>query len=1542
MPRPISEVTVRRQTGSVRKRQAKAARKRLRLRGGRRPKRLSAKQKAAVRKRKGTGFYKKIARLRSSLDLPATITGSISHRPEYIDLILEVASGFKDEKQSAREFAKLFIEKDPAFSNTDTGLAAILFEAYLFEKSEEVVEQFLETQLEGSDTTFLAIFEGEIEDAPLEKLATGIDDFCTFETLVKAGDTNHEDGAVSDVTILECTPKRQKKSKAAAQEPEPKMRTEGLLPQTQADYEAVLEEGGITDNAFMYLYPNVWEAATGNNGDIRCATEPTGVKWYCNEGLWLPDTETVGGSVDEATLDSEIKRSKLPSAKMKALLKDWMYKKGLGNLTDIKSANITVAPPKVQVNIETFKQGRAQFNTRTSKLKEDIEEADEFSGIVRADVKGTSDVQKIKAKATTILSKFKGATSEKVNHYLAGPSGDKLAQAIGAKIEKEVSLEAVSDPKAWLSVMSDVIHSKRYRPKFESLTEAHTATFPDTTRANRFAREIRIHARTIRPKGTQVYYEARDADHTEDQTHKDAITELCKKHGGKKTKKPLKEEEDTHALVAGPFLGDGEPRLIHNGHCEVVGFPTALQDGPLYLESKDGFQSKFLAWTVRKQGTDDGKVLVHVGSKMFILPVTLSEVKGLLDKMEEFYEDLPDEFDSMVQAYFEEYAEANGTLLCQEDVESLDLTEALEDWTSHEFIVKRDQRIKARCRMRRLAMGEDLDTVSRLREGRPPSEAEDHAVLDEDRNVLFRGNLPECKAWVRETGTTGIRYFSSPDTSLDEGLRSIGATDENTCTVEVAETSYTLKGRPVKVKHLLIDGEDIGPIDEATFSAMVGGFDIGALMRVGEKATTRTVKCPECDSKVLAATGYCVKCKKKTIKAEGIDEAFKKGKKVKWTAPDGTKMSGSVVSDVGPNYDIKVRVTSPKPKKGEEEVLVKRSRLKESIDEGKQEPTEDNISNYIRDTLSGTDRKTTPDLLFGVAKRAFKGLTKKQFAAAWKSLVKEGMLKKVGKSYMWESIDEKVKVTMMDDAAYYKAKVLVPLMTEAAKHGLTLEKIRMSGEYQSFKVLKGKSLVGFLMQTGKNTATEEHPWKAFRVAQRGKVGEKIGFYYKRDGGKAAALQAIAKTGLESIEIKAACLQCGCEWKATLKEDDSIPSCPQCGCQGERRDLDEAYYYTVAGALSREELQKKLGVTLIGYAKGALGKVGARLIQTKEPIKAAASKAGLKVTKISKAKFFELAESEDIEEAEFRQGDYVYSTLNMARLKGREHGGKTILIRRKGLFLAAPREVWTGSKWVGGRQAEIEEKGKKYDDAKKAAADLKKVAESAEDNYDDLDEERDWWIVTPDSTHAKELVPKIKPHATNVYQTGGTRARDVHFDPKDAAALKKIKAIAKAGKYRVVQEDNYDDLDEQMTATVPGVGKVKEPTHMKALARKAGKSAKKAIVLWGRAQEAANKQYPELKAAKGKGGEKERRYYKVVTAIFKNMLGLGKEESEQADPIIAEVLCHSCRSTTDVFLYPHSVGTCGECGSVHITPTGEVHYATEEEVEAADKKLNEEG
>ena len=61
------------------------------------------------------------------------------------------------------------------------------------------------------------------------------------------------------------------------------------------------------------------------------------------------------------------------------------------------------------------------------------------------------------------------------------------------------------------------------------------------------------------------------------------------------------------------------------------------------------------------------------------------------------------------------------------------------------------------------------------------------------------------------------------------------------------------------------------------------------------------------------------------------------------------------------------------------------------------------IENFIRDSLSGTPRKTTADLMYTATKAEFKGLPKGMFMKVWNELVKEKFLIKVsGNSYKWE------------------------------------------------------------------------------------------------------------------------------------------------------------------------------------------------------------------------------------------------------------------------------------------------------------------------------------------------------------------------------------------------------------------------------------------------------------------------------------------------------------------------------------------------------------
>lgn len=61
------------------------------------------------------------------------------------------------------------------------------------------------------------------------------------------------------------------------------------------------------------------------------------------------------------------------------------------------------------------------------------------------------------------------------------------------------------------------------------------------------------------------------------------------------------------------------------------------------------------------------------------------------------------------------------------------------------------------------------------------------------------------------------------------------------------------------------------------------------------------------------------------------------------------------------------------------------------------------VANFIRNHLSGTPRKTTADLMFTMAKKEFKGITRKEFAKVWRELIRDDYLINVGgKTFKWE------------------------------------------------------------------------------------------------------------------------------------------------------------------------------------------------------------------------------------------------------------------------------------------------------------------------------------------------------------------------------------------------------------------------------------------------------------------------------------------------------------------------------------------------------------
>ena len=184
-------------------------------------------------------------------------------------------------------------------------MAALLFEAKLAEFTGTLYGQFMETVLHGNEPTFISVFEGKLRGEELDRFSSEIEPFCTFEVLVKAGDVDTDEGTVSDSTLLECSPTpgtrayklpTTRTGSASQFRTEPGRDVPGsrFLPRTGAAYEAVHEDGGLSDAAFRVLYAE----AEHENGSaaIKRAVDGNGVAWLFHEDVWLPDLE----SLDEA------------------------------------------------------------------------------------------------------------------------------------------------------------------------------------------------------------------------------------------------------------------------------------------------------------------------------------------------------------------------------------------------------------------------------------------------------------------------------------------------------------------------------------------------------------------------------------------------------------------------------------------------------------------------------------------------------------------------------------------------------------------------------------------------------------------------------------------------------------------------------------------------------------------------------------------------------------------------------------------------------------------------------------------------------------------------------------------------------------------------------------------------------------------------------------------------------------------------------------------------------------------------------------------
>lgn len=128
------------------------------------------------------------------------------HDPVFVRWVLETAAKM-EKREDAREFAKHFLSRDARYTTTPAGIGALYFEAWIAKHGGDLYDNFLETIVE--DGTFLAVLGSPLPDNRLEHLRQATAKFLTkLEPLVSHGDTDPETSTVSEVTILECTPKK--------------------------------------------------------------------------------------------------------------------------------------------------------------------------------------------------------------------------------------------------------------------------------------------------------------------------------------------------------------------------------------------------------------------------------------------------------------------------------------------------------------------------------------------------------------------------------------------------------------------------------------------------------------------------------------------------------------------------------------------------------------------------------------------------------------------------------------------------------------------------------------------------------------------------------------------------------------------------------------------------------------------------------------------------------------------------------------------------------------------------------------------------------------------------------------------------------------------------------------------------------------------------------------------------------------------------------------------------------------------------------------
>ena len=165
---------------------------------------LNALTREAIHNVGPTGLSERIGGLRRN-GVQERI-GKIGHLNLYITAVIEAASESDAEEVDIRKFVKHFLAKDPVFSNSDVGMAATQFEAWLIDEESEAFRQLLETIAQPGAPDFLAVFQGKLKPDVWEEMQEGTKEFVTLKMLIEAGEQRQTEHERSDVTIISGVP----------------------------------------------------------------------------------------------------------------------------------------------------------------------------------------------------------------------------------------------------------------------------------------------------------------------------------------------------------------------------------------------------------------------------------------------------------------------------------------------------------------------------------------------------------------------------------------------------------------------------------------------------------------------------------------------------------------------------------------------------------------------------------------------------------------------------------------------------------------------------------------------------------------------------------------------------------------------------------------------------------------------------------------------------------------------------------------------------------------------------------------------------------------------------------------------------------------------------------------------------------------------------------------------------------------------------------------------------------------------------------------